>query len=147
MNFSSQESSDDLPPDINAIPDLDKLSSHILDYLEYINSDEMVQLQKNNLIEFEKHINEKFIIPDDREDRICHKIFHLLNDPKTRKENLREVIKMLEQLKAVKNNQIDIMTATEEFREKQNEKFVYPHFGGKENFETEIKSRAKNKKS
>ena len=52
-----------------------------------------------------------------------------------RYENLDELLNMFDTLKAVKSGKKDINKEAEKFGEKNKQKYVYPKFGGKDNFE------------
>lgn len=116
--------------DVKAIPDLEKLLGTILDFLNYINTDEMQKLENSDQISYERHLESKF---EDFSLRY-YGIFKLLLDKENREDNLAKLIDIFSKLKEVKLGKVDIYKATEDYQEELSHEYVYPKFGGKEQF-------------
>jgi hypothetical protein len=120
---------DDIVQDNPAeIADPDKLIKNVLYALEIMDTSEMIELQKDNYPNFMNHIINK--IPD-----IQTSMIKILSDRENRVYNLEKVIEMIETLRRVKNGQLEMQKAFSDFVEQQNEKYIYPQFGGKDEFE------------
>ena len=130
----------DAPLDAKAIPDIEKLLDNILNFLNYINQESMQELEATNKIEFDQHLNTHFNDFSEKH----YSIFKMLLDSENRATNIAKLFDMLSKLKQVKMGRLDIHQADRDFQEELNNKFLYPKFGGKEQFEKEI---LKNKKS
>ena len=114
-------------PDINAIPDLTLLTSKLLEFIEFEDKPETHELKKNKRGEYNYIINDQFkILPPS--------MIKLLSEPDKRTENLSKILDMINILKEVKNGNKTFETAENEFVEKRAEEYLYPKFGGKDNF-------------
>ena len=110
------------------IADPDTLIKNVLKAIEIMDRPDMIQLQKVNYPNFmDRIIND---IPD-----IQTSMIKILSDRENRVYNLEKVLEMIETLRKVKNGQLDMQKAFSDFIEQQNEKYIYPQFGGKEEFE------------
>lgn len=138
-----------LSMDPNAIPDLHSLMEKIENMLSFMETDEMRRLEEENLDEFETLVYGRYNA------EVPMKIISLMVD-ENRYENLEQLLDMFDVLMDVKTGKKNIQEEAEKFSEKQNEKYVYPKFGGKEEFQKVIaegekkakiaKRRHKNKK-
>lgn len=129
--------------DVNAIPNIDKLLETVLEFLQYINTDEMQQLERDDEYAFEYHMNSKF-----EDFSLQHySIFRLLMDKKNREDNICKLIDMFNILKRVKKGELELEKANKDFQEDLNNEFIYPKFGGKENFEKTLKNKKNKNKS
>jgi len=124
----------DAPLDAKAIPDIEQLLDKILDFLNYINKENMQKLEATDKIEFDKHLNDRFNDFSEKH----YSIFKMLLDNENRATNVAKLFDMLSKLKQVKMGRLDIHQADKDFQEELNNKFLYPKFGGKEQFEKEI---------
>ena len=129
----------DAPLDANAIPDIEKLLDDVLNFLNYINQESMQEFEATNKIEFEQHLNIHFNEFSEKH----YSIFKMLLDSENRINNIAKLFEMLSKLKQVKMGQINIQQADKDFQEELNSKFLYPKFGGKEQFEKQILQKNK----
>lgn len=128
--------------DTQAIPDLNNLTTEIINFLEYINNDDMESMEKNNFVEYKNHLEQKF--PDFSLNYI--NIFNMLLVKHNREYNLMKLLTLFDTLKEIKDGNKDINNEYNIFKESQAQEYIYPKFGGKRNFEKHIKDRSKNKK-
>jgi hypothetical protein len=131
--------------DATAIPDIDKLLSIVLEFLHYIGTKEMQELENRDQLTFERHLDVKF---EDLSLR-HYPIFKLLIDKEHREENVCKLIDMFSILAKVKSGALDINQADKNFNEDLNNEYIYPKFGGKQQFEQAMlkgKNKKKNKK-
>jgi hypothetical protein len=129
----------DLPLNPNAIPNIEQLLDTILAFLNYINEDSMQVLELTDNVGFEQHLNSRFEAFANRH----YSIFKLLLDRENRAENIGKLFEMLSTLKKVKSGRLDIHKADKDFQEELNNKFVYPTFGSKEEFERQVAATKK----
>lgn len=125
--------------DKNAIPDLENLLNQVIEFVQYINTDEMQKLEVTNNIAFEQHLDSKF---EDFSTNY-YNIFKLLLDRDKREENLCRLIDMFKELKRVKMGAIDIDYADKQYKEELNKEFIYPKYGGKQQFERAMQNKKK----
>lgn len=118
-----------------SIPDLEKLTNDILDFLKFTETDETKLLIKENYGAFQHKADELY--PD-----IPYSITKLLMDDtetaEDKSKNLVKLLEMLSQLSDIKKGNQDINKSFNSFREGLHEEFVYPKFGGKEEFERKL---------
>ena len=116
-------------PSIDAIPDLDKLSTRVVEMLDII--------EKNK----GRDISETRIFLIDKFDDVPVSIIKLLTIDGTeeeRVENLNRLLRLLENLGKAKSGKKELTQCASEFNDEIAERYVYPKFGGKENFEKKI---------
>lgn len=121
-----------------AIPDVEQLLDHVISMLEYMDTDDMKNLEETDPDAFEKHLDAKFCNFTYR----YYAVFKLLLDKQNRKENVARMINLFQKLNQIKNNETTMDDAYEEYTEGLNNKYIYPKFGGKANF---VKSVNENK--
>ena len=174
----------------DAIPDLGEMSKHILDLIEFIETDKMKEIEsiflneyklankiedsitekkelldklemnseestelykttqttylesKKNIIKLRKSADKKKeeyenIIYGKFNSFLPMKIISLLVEQE-RYNNLTELLDMFETLKDIKAGKKDINIEAEKFGEHNRSKYVYPKFGGKDNFIQEM---------
>ena len=109
------------------IPDLTLLTSKILEFIEFYDEPTTQELIKNNKGGYNLIINEKFEI-------IPLGMIRLLSDVNNRATNLEKIMDMLSMLEKVKNGSNSLENAETLFFEKRAEEYLYPQFGGKDNF-------------
>jgi hypothetical protein len=125
--------------DPKAIPDLGLLLEIINEMIQFIETPEMEELEVKDFNEFERLVYTRY------NSKVPIKIIGLMVE-ESRYDNLSQLLDMFEALEDVKKGKRDIFEETEKFNEKQNNKYVYPKFGGKENFEKMLAETGKNKK-
>lgn len=118
----------------NAIPNIDEMLVNIDKLLDFIETPKLKKLEHSNNKEFERQIYTKFntILPIT--------IINLLVE-NNRYEHLNRLLEMCNTLKKVKNGELNIHEEHAKFSENLNDEYLYPQFGGKENFEKEMKKQ------
>lgn len=109
----------------NVSKDKEKILEEILSLKRKVNKLRKSADKKKE--EFENIVYGKF------NSKLPMKVISLLIEQE-RYENLNELLDMFEILKDIKNGKRDINVEAERFGEKNRSKYVYPQFGGKENF-------------
>lgn len=133
-----KNSSDDAPVGIG---NLELLTQRVIEFLQYINTDPMVEMENKDPMGFKMHVIDKFI--DYFDDN--SKVFTSLLDKQHRANNVAKLLNVIELLAEVKAGNRDLVNETDRFHEEHNEKYVYPKFGGKAAFESTLQKRAKKK--
>jgi hypothetical protein len=126
------------------IADLEKLTTELVKFLEYINKPQMEELQKTDYDAYIKHLESEF----ETFSLHYYSIFKLLTDNKDlekRDDNVRRLISMIELLSEVKSGKKSMKKSYDMFKEELNEEFIYSKYGGKDKFEAEIKKNKKKK--
>ena len=131
-----ENNKDDAP---TGIGDLEKLTKRVIEFLQYINTDEMIKFENTKPDEFKMHVIDKFI--DYFDDN--SKVFTTLLDKQNRDANVSKLLQVIELLSEIQLGKKDLNHETEMFHETHNQQYVYPKFGGKVAFEETIKKRAK----
>ena len=113
--------------DINAIPDIELLSSKVVEFLEFYDEPSIVRLRKENHPHYLFKLYERFEI-------LPASMIKLLSEPnhQLRTQNIEKIIMLLERLAEVKAGKRNLEATRDEFLEENNEKYFYPAFGGKE---------------
>jgi len=113
--------------DINAIPDLELLSSKIVEFLEFYDDPKIKKLREESHSNYLFKLYERFEI-------MPASMIKLLSEPNQtlRAQNLEKIITLLERLAEVKLGKRNLEATRDEFLEENNEKYFYPAFGGKE---------------
>jgi len=113
--------------DINAIPDIELLSSKVVEFLEFYDQPETTKLRKENHPHYLFKLYERFEV-------LPASMIKLLSEPnqKLRTQNVEKIIMLLERLYEVKTGKRNLESTRDEFLEENNEKYFYPAFGGKE---------------
>lgn len=119
----------------DAIPDIKNIYEQLDEFLLFIESPQMMKIKKENDIDYERVIYNKY------NDKLPRVMIRLLLDEENRYENLDRLMDMLDTMDKVKSGKKDINIAYEEFSEKINEKYLYPMFDGKENFNKVISQK------
>lgn len=114
-------------PDINSIPDLVLLTNKVLEFIDFEDNIETQNLKKNDIGRY------NFIV-DDRFKSLPTSMIKLLSDKDKRTENVEKILDMIRLLKNIKEGYTSFENAENEFFEKRAEEYLYPKFGGKENF-------------
>jgi hypothetical protein len=131
-------------PDINAIPDLTLLTTKILEFIEFEEKEETQKLKESNRGYYNNLIDTNYEI-------LTPTMVKLLSDKNNKTENLTKMMDMIRLLRNVKEGRNTFENAENEFMEKRSEEYLYPVFGGRENFykiaEENKKKQEKNKKT
>ena len=127
----------------SSIPDLEKLTNNILKFIDFVDDSEIKELKRTNVGKFNFMVNEQF--PE-----LPVSMIRLLTDYDNRTQNLEKILEMIELLRSVKTGQKTFENAENEFVEKRAEEYLYPAFGGKDNFykvaeENKVAGEKKNK--
>jgi hypothetical protein len=112
---------------MNNIPDLTLLTTKILEFIEYHDDPVTQELIKTNKGSYNLTLSERFEI-------IPIAMIKLLSDIKNRASNLEKIMDMISMLEKVKNGSNSLQNAEEVFFEKRASEYLYPQFGGRENF-------------
>jgi hypothetical protein len=116
---------------VDAIPDIEKLTDDIVELIDYLETDEAKDLYKN------RYGNLQYII-DQRWPDIPYSIVKMIlseEPPEVKSKQMVRLTEILETLAGVKRGESDIKEEFETFREGISEEYIYPNFGGKEEFE------------
>lgn len=120
------------------IPDLEKLTDDVLRFIDFADRPEIKNIKENELGKFNFMVNEQF--PD-----LPLSMIRLLSDYDNRSQNLEKILDMINLLRSVKTGERSLENAENEFVEKRAEEYLYPAFGGKDNF-YKVAEENKNKK-
>ena len=114
---------------MDEIPDIGILSNNIIDIIEYIdnNLDEKLEILRDILIDKYEQIPISII-----------KLLTSTRDKKIQAENIKYLLELLDNLQKVKNGKLSIEDCKEIFSTTIAERYIYPTFGSKENFEKHI---------
>jgi hypothetical protein len=112
---------------IPQIPDLTLLTTKILEFIEF--SDDPIT---HELLETNK--NGYNLIIDERFSMIPFAMMRLLSDKQNRAVNLEKIMDMISMLNKVKNGDDSLENAENDFFEKRASEYLYPQFGGRDNF-------------
>jgi hypothetical protein len=130
-------------PNIDAIPDLVELTNTVLEFIEFEDNSETQNTKLNNRGYYNYMVEERF-------DKLPTTMIKLLSEKDKRTENLSKILDMIDLLKNVKSGKTSFEKAENEFVEKRAEEYLYPQFGGKDNFykiaEENKKKQEKSKK-
>jgi hypothetical protein len=118
----------------DAIPDITLLSSLVVDFIEFYNDPSIAKVRKLDHARYLNMMFEKF-------EKLPASMIKLLSDEEEQVQNLQKIITMLETLSKVKDGEISLQMAHDEFTEKQNEDYFYPAFGGKDKLIQDIKDK------
>jgi hypothetical protein len=123
------------------IPNLEKLTDDVLRFIDFADRPEIRNIKETELGKFNFMVNEQF--PD-----LPLSMIRLLSDYENRSQNLEKILDMINLLRSVKTGEKSLENAENEFVEKRAEEYLYPAFGGKDNFYkvAEENKKKKNKK-
>lgn len=126
--------------DINAIPDIELLSSKVVEFLEFYEQPDIIKLRKENHPHYLFKLYERFEV-------LPASMIKLLSEPnhQLRTQNVEKIIMLLERLAEVKAGKRNLEQTRDEFLEENNEKYFYPAFGGKEELMKLAEEKSKNK--
>jgi len=109
------------------IPDLEKLTENMLRFIEYVDKPETRRLRETDIGNFNYIVNEQF-------SDLPTSMIKLLSDYKNRNVNLEKIIKMISDMRSVQIKKKQFQEVENEFFEKRAEEYLYPAFGGKDNY-------------
>jgi hypothetical protein len=112
---------------IPQIPDLTLLTTKILEFIEFYDEPLTQELLINNKTGYNLIVDERFSI-------IPVAMIRLLSDTQNRASNLEKIMDMISMLEKVKNGTNSLENAENIFFEKRASEYLYPQFGGRENF-------------
>lgn len=121
-------------------PEMKYIIDTITDIIEYISTDEMIQLKKENPERYKINLMEKYAEFSDKQ----YSLFSIILAGEF--DSLDKLVTMLNTLCLVKQGKINMDTAYAGIREVLSEEYIYPQFGGKEKFEKTMIERSKHKK-
>lgn len=127
----------------DGIPDLVKLTTELVSFLEYMNTADMEILAETDYDAFVKHLETKF----DSFSLNYYTIFKLLTNKEERHNRDASVMKllgMIQVLQSVQAGEANLEKESELFKESLAEQYIYPQFGGKVGF-TKAMLKGKNK--
>ena len=112
---------------ISNIPDLVEMTNKLIEFIEFSDKPETIKLKENNIGNYNYIISNRFSI-------LPTSMIKLLSDREKRSEHLQKILEMIDLLKSVKSGSKSYESAETEFIEKRSEEYLYPQFGGKDNF-------------
>jgi len=122
------------------IPNMEFLTSQLVDILSYVNTDEMDIMRRNDKNGFKTHVQNKF---SDFSEKYYGLFEMILNEEIN---NITPLLQMLSIFKQTTNDKLD--SQFELYKETVAEKYLYPTFGGKDKYEKKMKEEMqKNKKN
>lgn len=118
---------------------VDELTVHMINFLEFISQPEMEKLENDNNELFVETVTNKF--KDFSDNYVA--VFNKLLDKKNRNESVERLVEMFSIIKNIKNGKSTFEKEDARFKEKLNEQYIYKKYGGKKQFENAMR---KNKK-
>jgi len=129
-----------LTKDVENMPDLKYVVDTLTDIFEYISTDEMLSMRKDNKTEYDRMMEGKY---KDFEDRYFS-LFRVILDGEF--DSMNHLVMMIKTLCLVKTGKISNDAAYANIREELSNHYIYPQFGGKKEFEKEMNRRNKKTK-
>jgi hypothetical protein len=120
---------------VDAIPDLDALTSNIMDILEYLENPDVKKICAIN----DSAIRMKLY--NDYADTVPLKFIDLFleRDPEQKAESVERTLKWIEVLAKVKAGKADLEKESQKLVEEVNNRYVYSKYGSKQAFERALK--------
>lgn len=126
---------------IDAIPNLDVLTGHVFEILQYLEKPEICKLMKTNDTAVKMHLNNKYA------DTVPLGIITLLMEEDTRDENVERMLRLFTTLRQAKSGNISLEDAEKNLTEEVNNRYLYSKYGSKEAFEQALMSEVKKEQS
>ena len=126
------------------IPDITNLTGQIIEFVEYIEQPEMKNLSKENNMKYRHHLENKF---EDFSLEYYSIYKMLLDNEDKRAENLDKLFNMLTKLKNVEMGKSNVEKEFVKVRDELANEYLYPKFGGKQQFEKAMAEDLKNNKN
>lgn len=123
---------------VDAIPDLDLLTSHVCEILEYLDKPSTVQMLKTNPSVIEGLLNNKYA------DTVPYSILKLLLDRENVVENTRMLISLFERLNDAKTGKVDLEELQKSFAIEMQKKYKIDEIYSKLAQTTNIDMKVKN---
>jgi len=121
------------------LQNIDTVVDNITDMIEFMSSDDMIELQKNSVQEFNTILETKFA-PFAESNPSVFKLL-IKNDV----NDISKLFIIIEQIYDIKNGKINFDDAFDNFKEKLANEYIYPKFGGKEKLEKKMKKKLRKK--
>lgn len=122
-------------------PEMQQLVETLTEIFEFMATDEMIALKVADMVQYEQILHDKF--PE-----FCERYFSLFSTVLDGDfDSLDNLVVMVKYLCMVKAGEITMDTANTQIRDELASKYIYPKFGGKQEFEKTIIERSKNNKS
>lgn len=120
---------------VDAIPDLDQLTSNIIEILEYLERPEVKRLCKTNDSIVRMSLINKYA------DTVPLKFIDLFMDKDEyhKQESVERTLKWIEVMAKVKAGEADLETESQKLVEEVNQRYVYSKYGGKDAFEKALR--------
>lgn len=120
--------------------DLLEMTTKILEFIDFQNEPNTDKLREKDIAQYNFVLNKRF-------STLPSTMIRLLSDKERQSENLEKVLEMISLISSMQTGEKTYEEAENEFAEKRSEEYIYPLFGGKENFlkATEEKKREKEK--
>lgn len=129
-----------LTNDVKDYPELIEVIDTVTQIFEMMSTDEMIELKRTNVVQYEQVIHDKFPV-------FCDKHFSLVSSLLDGDiASLGNLVLMIKTICMVKTGQISMDTANSHIREELSSQYIYPKFGGKKEFEKTIIERSKKNK-
>jgi hypothetical protein len=126
---------------VDAIPNLDILTGHVLEILLYLETNSTKDLLKTNRSAVIMHLNNKYA------DTVPYSIITLLVDEKNREENVERLLKMFENLQKAKRGELSLDKAEKILTDDVNDRYIYSKYGSKDAFEKALAREVQSEKS
>ena len=119
---------------VDAIPDLDVLTGHVYEILEYLSRPQVKNLLRTNDTAVKMHLNNKYA------ETVPLGVIGLLMDEKNIEEHVERLLRMFENLRRAKTGDVSLEDAHKELADDVNNRYCYSKFGSKEAFEKAIEN-------
>ena len=121
------------------VPNMDFLTNQLVEILSYVNTDAMDEMRKNDKNGFKTHIQNKF---SEFSDKYYTLLEMILNDEVN---DITPLLQMLSIFNTTTSEKLD--SQFESYKESVADKFLYPTFGGKEQYEKKMKEEIRKNKN
>ncbi len=122
------------------MPDVTKLTGHIIEFIEYIEQPDIKKMAQDNMMMYKQHLENKF----EEFTLEYYSIYKMLVDnEKERAQNIEKLFKMLDRLKDVETGRTTVEKQFMQVREELAEEYLYPKFGGKDQFQKALEKDMK----
>ena len=119
------EGAEVMRPSIDSIPDLELLSSRVLEYIDFMDIEENIKMKTENPTGYNYIIQSKF-------GSLPINMIKLLDEREKRAEHLEQIMEMINMLGRVKNGQLGIDNAMDMYNRQIEEKYIPEHLRNKE---------------
>jgi len=126
--------------DPECIPDLVDLTNQVISFIDYMDTPEMMELEKKSEAAYSEKLQTKF----ESFTLKYYNLYKMLLNRKDRVANLEKLEKMINILKDVSAGIRDKNVEQEKFIEQQRQEYIYPGFGGKHKFMEFVEKNSKN---